>query len=89
MPNSPSAKKRLRQNVARRTHNRSIRSALRTQIRKVREAATAGDVEKAEAEFRLAAKRLDRAGAHRIIHPNKASRLKSRLSQRIKAAKQA
>ena len=89
MPNTASAKKRLRQNVKRRAHNRSIKSALRTQIRKVREAATAGDVEKAETEFRTVVKKLDQAGADRVIHPNKASRLKSRLSKRIKVAKQA
>ncbi len=88
MPNSLSAKKRLRQNAARRLHNRSIKSALRSQIRKVREAAAAGEIEKAETEFRLASKRLDRAGANRVIHPNKASRLKSRLSRAIKTAKQ-
>ena len=88
MPNSLSAKKRLRQNAARRLHNRSIKSALRSQIRKAREAAAAGEIEKAETEFRLASKRLDRAGANRVIHPNKASRLKSRLSRAIKTAKQ-
>jgi len=87
MPNSLSAKKRLRQNLKRRAHNRSVKSSLRTQIRKVREAAAAGEIEKAQTEFRIAAKNLDRAGAHRVIHPNKAARMKSRLSKHIKAAK--
>jgi len=87
MPNSLSAKKRLRQNLKRRAHNRSVKSSLRTQIRKVREAAAAGEIEKAQTEFRIAAKSLDRAGAHRVIHPNKAARMKSRLSKHIKAAK--
>jgi len=89
MPNTKSAKKRLRQNVVRRARNRTIKSALRSQCRKVRDAVKAGDVQTAEAEFRLAAKRLDRAGARRVIHPNAAARLKSRLSARIKALKQA
>ena len=88
MPNTKSAKKRLRQNVERRARNRSVRSAVRTQVRKVREAVQAADVEKAEAEFRLAAKRLDRAGARKVIHPNAAARLKSRLSAGIRALKQ-
>ena len=88
MPNTLSAKKRLRQNEKRKTHNRAIKSALRTSIRKVREATAAGEIEKAETEFRSTTKQLDKAGAHRVIHPNKASRLKSRLSARIKAAKQ-
>jgi len=88
MPNTKSAKKRLRQNLKRRARNRMVKRALRTQCRKVREAVKAGDVQRAEAEFRLAARKLDRAGARRIIHPNAAARLKSRLSARIKALKQ-
>jgi small subunit ribosomal protein S20 len=89
MPNTKSAEKRLRQNVVRRARNRSIKRAVRSQCRKVREAVVAGDVERAETEFRVAAKRLDRAGAKNIIHPNSAARIKSRLSARIKAVKQA
>jgi small subunit ribosomal protein S20 len=88
MPTTNSAKKRLRQNVARRTRNRSVKRAVRTQCRKVREAVQAGDVEQAETEFRLATKRLDRAGARNIIHRNAVARTKSRLSARIKAMKQ-
>jgi small subunit ribosomal protein S20 len=87
MPTTNSAKKRLRQNVANRLRNRSIKRALRTQCRKVREAIDAGDAELAETEFRLAAKRLDRAGGRRIIHRNAAARTKSRLSAKIKALK--
>ena len=88
MPNTKSAKKRLRQNIARRGQNRSIKRAVRTQCRKVREAVKAGDAQQAEAEFRLAAKRLDRAGARNIIHRNAVARTKSRLSATIKALKQ-
>jgi len=89
MPNIKSTEKRLRQNIARRERNRSIKRAVRTQCRKVREAVKAGDVETAEAEFRLAAKRLDRAGARNIIHRNAVARTKSRLSAKVKAIKQA
>lgn len=87
MPNSKSAKKRLRQDAVRRLRNRMVKSAMRNQLRKVREAATAGDIEKAQEEYRDAAKKLDRAGARNIIHPNKAARTKSRLQQLIKKAK--
>ncbi len=87
MPNTKSAKKRLRQNEKLRTDNRAKRSALRLQVRKVRNAAEAGDVEQSEAEFRLVAKKLDRAAASRLIHPNAAARTKSRLAARIKKAK--
>ena len=88
MPNIKSAKKRLRQNVRLRARNRSVKRSLRTQCRKVRDAVQAGNPEQAEAEFRLASSVLDRAGSKRIIHPNAAARLKSRLSARIKALKQ-
>ena len=87
MPHTKSAKKRLRQNLKRRARNRAVKSALKTQIRKVREAIQAGDLAKAEAEFRLAAKKADQAAAKRIIHPNKAGRIKSRLSAKIRTLK--
>lgn len=50
-------------------------------------AVKAGELEKAEAEFRLAAKKLDKAGARRVLHPNTSSRYKSRLQHLIKTAK--
>jgi small subunit ribosomal protein S20 len=87
MPNTTSAKKRLRQDTVRRLRNRASKSAMRTQVRKVREAVQGNDLEKAEQEFRVAAQKLDRAGASRVIHPNKAARLKSRLQHAIKKAK--
>ena len=87
MPNTASAKKRLRQNEVRRLQNRSIKTAVRTQMKKVRVAVRAGELEKAETEFRLAAKKLDRAGARGILHRNTSSRYKSRLQQLIKKAK--
>jgi len=88
MPNIKSAKKRLRQNQVRRAQNRSIKRALRTQCRKVRDAIRDGDLERAETEFRRAAKGLDRAGAKNVIHRNAAARVKSRLSAKIRAIKQ-
>ena len=89
MPTTQSAKKRLRQNLVRRARNRSTKRSVRTQCRKVREAVAAGDLEAAQTEFRLAAKKLDRAGSKDIIHRNAAARTKSRLSAKIKALKQA
>jgi small subunit ribosomal protein S20 len=87
MPNIASARKRHRQNLKRRARNRSVKSELKTEIRQVREAASAGKVEQAETDFRTAVSKLDRAAAKRIIHPNRAARLKSRLSANLKAAK--
>jgi small subunit ribosomal protein S20 len=87
MPNTKSAKKRLRQNDVRRTRNRAVKSAVKTQMKKVREAVTAGNLDVAETEFRLAAKKLDRAASAKTIHKNNAARHKARLSHLIKAAK--
>jgi small subunit ribosomal protein S20 len=88
MPTTKSAKKRLRQNIVRRARNRSVKRSVRTQCRKVLEAVKAGNLEEAEKQFRLAAKKLDQAAAKQIIHRNAAARTKSRLSAKIKAAKQ-
>jgi len=87
MPNSPSAAKRLRQNKTCQARNKAIKTAVKTQVKKVLAAATAGEVDKAETEYRLAAKKLDQAGAKNIIHKNAAGRQKSRLQRAIKAAK--
>jgi small subunit ribosomal protein S20 len=83
-----SAKKRLRQSLERRERNRSTRSALKTQIKKVREAVKGGDLAQADAEARVAAKKLDLAAAKKIIHKNAAARTKSRISRFVKASKQ-
>lgn len=88
MPNTASAKKRLRQSLVRRTRNRAAKSALKGVVRKVREAVAKGDLAAAEADFRLAAKKLDQAAAKNVIHANAAARVKSRLSAAIKRAKQ-
>jgi small subunit ribosomal protein S20 len=85
MPNSASADKRLRQNHVRRDRNRAIGSNLRKQLRKVREAISAGDADTSANELRLAVKKLDRAAGRNIIHANKAARTKSRLAKAVKA----
>jgi small subunit ribosomal protein S20 len=87
MPTTKSATKRLRQSQEKRVQNRSVKRSIKTQYRKVVEAADAGNVEQAEKELQEAAKQLDRAGSRHIIHPNAAARTKSRLSARIKKAK--
>ena len=84
MPNTASAKKRLRQNVERRDRNRSAKSAVRTQIRKVRKAIAEGDAEQSVTEYRAAVVKLDKAAAKKVIHPTAAARTKSRLSKAIK-----
>jgi small subunit ribosomal protein S20 len=87
MPNIKSAKKRLKQSLVHRDRNRSAKRAIRTECKKVVEAVTAGNADKAETELRQAAKLLDQSAAKNVIHRNAAARTKSRLSARIKKLK--
>ena len=75
------------QSLERRATNRATKSSVKSQVRKVREAVAAGNLDQAQTELRLAAKKLDRAGVKRVIHPNAAARTKSRLAHLIKSAK--
>ncbi|WNZ56934.1 30S ribosomal protein S20 [Microbulbifer sp. MKSA007] len=85
MANSPQAKKRARQNDKRRMHNASLRSMVRTYIKKVVAAIDAGDAEKAKTAYAEAVPVIDRMADKGIIHKNKAARHKSRLNAQIKA----
>lgn len=85
MANIASAKKRARQAEKNRTHNASLRSRLRTFIKKVILAVESGEVEKAQAAFRDAVPVIDSSVNKGLIHKNKAARSKSRLSARVKA----
>ncbi len=86
MPNNPSAKKRMRQEQKRRLHNRSIKSLVKTQITKARQAIVAADAD-AEASVRAAVSELDRAAKKGVIHRNNAARRKSRLMKQLNATK--
>lgn len=88
MPTSISSKKRLRQNLKRRARNRAAKSTLKTLVKKVREDIASKDLAGGEANFRAAARKLDQVAAKRIIHPNAAARVKSRLAKALKTAKQ-
>jgi small subunit ribosomal protein S20 len=79
MPNNLSTEKRLRQTKTRTERNKSIKTAMKTQLKKVLAAAEAGEIDKAETEYKLAAKKLDKAGSTNVIHKNAAARQKSRL----------
>jgi small subunit ribosomal protein S20 len=81
MPHTKSAKKRLRQNEQRRLRNRATKSALKTQIKKVLATAQGSSLDDLRTQYNLAAKKLDRAAAKRVIHPNLAARKKSQLAR--------
>ncbi|HRE18274.1 MAG TPA: 30S ribosomal protein S20 [Rhodocyclaceae bacterium] len=85
MANSAQARKRARQAVKQRAHNSSLRSTLRTAIKRVRKAIEAGDKSAAQGVFSESMAVIDRIADKKIIHKNKASRHKSRLSAQIKA----
>jgi small subunit ribosomal protein S20 len=77
----------MRQDSVRRARNRATKSGLRTQLRRVREAIKAKDLEKSQTEFRTMVQKLDIAARRKVIHPNRAARTKARLSHAIKALK--
>ncbi len=85
MANSAQAGKRARQAQAQRAHNMSLRSTLRTAVKKVRKAVAAGDKSAAQGVFQAATGTIDRIADKKIIHKNTAARTKSRLSAAIKA----
>ncbi|HBZ18862.1 MAG TPA: 30S ribosomal protein S20 [Betaproteobacteria bacterium] len=84
MPNIASAKKRARQTVKLNAHNASLRSELRTMIKKVRKAVDAGDKDVAVSAYASAQSRIDSIADKKIIHKNSAARHKSKLSRAIK-----
>ena len=80
MANSPQAKKRARQAEKRRTHNASLRSLVRTVIKKVYSAVNNGDAAAAKTAYDSAVPVIDRMADKGDIHKNKAARHKSRLN---------
>jgi len=85
MPNNSSAEKRMRQEQKRRTHNRSVKSLVRTQVTKARQAitSTTTSAEDAEASVRAAVSELDRAAKKGVLHKKNAARRKSRLMKQL------
>jgi small subunit ribosomal protein S20 len=85
MANTAQARKRARQSVALNMHNSSLRSMLRTAIKRVRSAIDTGDKAAAAEVLQKATSVIDRVADKNIIHKNKAARHKSRLSAAVKS----
>ena len=85
MPISLSAKKQVRQNAKSRARNRTVKSAVKTQMRKLETALGGGNAEAAQAEFAAAVRAIDKAVTKGVLHKNTAARRKSRLAARLKA----
>ena len=85
MANTAQAKKRAKQAVVRRERNFSQKSAMRTAIKKMLKAVQVGDKAVAQTSLKEVTVLADRAVNKKLIHANKAARLKSRLNARLKA----
>ena len=82
------ALKRLRQNKKRNTRNRHYKSMMRTQVKKFRLAAEAGDVDTLNKMFSDTVSLIDKLSSKGVIHKNQASRRVSRLSALKKKVEQ-
>ncbi|NGO14556.1 30S ribosomal protein S20 [Streptomyces sp. HC44] len=87
MANIKSQIKRIKTNEKARLRNKAVKSSLKTAIRKAREAAAAGDVEKATVAAREAARKLDKAASKGVIHKNQAANKKSALASQVASLK--
>ena len=81
MPHTKSAKKNLRKTEKRRLRNRAAKKTLKTHAKRVVAAVGEGTPEKIRSELTEAIRKLDKAAAKRLIHPNQAARRKSQLAR--------
>jgi small subunit ribosomal protein S20 len=83
MPNHKSAEKRMRQSEGRRAINRGNRTRVRSQIRKLRAALTAGDANELGKLLPATVSIIDKAVQKGALHKNAAARHKSRLTAAV------
>jgi small subunit ribosomal protein S20 len=89
MPHTRSASKNLRKAEKRRIRNRTTIKTIKTMLKRFAAAVATGTVEDAQKEYNLAAKKLDKAAARRIVHPNLAARKKSQMGVALHKKKSA
>ncbi len=85
MANSPQARKRARQSENRRQQGASQRSMLRTYLKRVQAAISAGEKDNAVVAYKAAVPVIDRMANRGLLHKNAAARHKSRMNGHIKA----
>ncbi|MBO0840134.1 MAG: 30S ribosomal protein S20 [Sciscionella sp.] len=85
MANIKSQMKRIKTNEKARQRNKAVRSSLKTAVRKFREAAEAGEKDKALELLRDASRKLDKAAGKGVIHKNQAANRKSAMAKRANA----
>ena len=83
MANIKSQIKRIKTNEKARLRNKSVKSSLKTAVRRFREAADSGDVDTATAALRDASRQLDKAASKGVIHANQAANRKSAMAKRV------
>ena len=89
MPNTESAKKRVRQNAKRRSINLWRKRRIKDQIKTFLQAVTDKDLATAETEYRKTCGLLDKISTTSTMHRNTAARRKSRLARRLNELKAA
>jgi small subunit ribosomal protein S20 len=78
--------KRIKTNEKARLRNKSVKSSLKTAVRKFREAADSGDAAAAQTALRDASRQLDKAVSKGVIHPNQAANRKSGMASHLAKA---
>ena len=89
MANIKSQIKRNKQNEKARLRNKSVKSSLRTSVRKFREAADGGNLDEAGTALRVACRQLDKAASKGVIHKKQAANRKSAIAKRYAELQQA
>ncbi len=87
MANHKDAEKRARQSEERRIRNRSWRTRLRNQVKKIRDAIASKDVATAQALLPETVSVLQRGVSKGVLHPRNAARRVSRIAQALQALK--
>ena len=85
MANIKSQLKRIKTNEKARLRNKSVKSSLKTAVRRFREAADAGDRDQVQVSLQHASRQLDKAVSKGVIHANQAANKKSAMAQRANA----
>ncbi len=84
MPITRAAYRELKKTHNRTQRNKSLRSELKTRVKKLRSLVAENKMQEAEACFKTVEKRLHQAAAKNVIHKNTASRKISRLQTLLK-----
>jgi small subunit ribosomal protein S20 len=83
LANIKSQKKRVLTNAKAQARNKSVRSSVKTAVKKVQEAIAAGDKATALAGLQAANRELDRAATKGVIHKNQAANRKSGIASAV------